>query len=859
MNALEQYLVKAGKDLIWQNPSKDRQSIIEMAKISPRNGYRKYGKVGFETIETPLIEGNFHFYQLGDNWPGDFGLVFNKYQWMRLSVWCRYVYMTLRIYTKTGKLFPVTDAYVIRLYNDNLIIAIKDNQVIDDLNTEKLYIHFYRNHYYRYDIINNQKASQLLYDGGMKNAKNDLMGHYGQYLYFKSKETGGSYLTVNGYFKLDANVQALAQGDIIESHYDSSIKHTVDIKLSELRTYKSTLDEKNKYLVHIPKKYNNGVINYRDDIDFFVYKKDKGTGDTKGLYYHRNMEDSARMVTHNDYALPVPYVMYYVENIDPNADLDDFYLRVLIRDNGQETKIISDVNMIKSLYVLDDEKIIEALTKVDGNLPEWRADHLESSAYTGLMRSNLREITPNLVLDSFGYLETAKQLAYPNHIVREEGGQLFFSIPIGLRKDATVFEYNANGLLLGWYQHVGLDRHYPYNADCVFIEIYSGQASDEITMHVGNTPFKLKEETSYRFYLAKTAQGKRVSDFVDVTNDPRILVDGIDCQFNHDNYGEIGVVIGDDKFLCYKQILDINDGVLDFAIASGMDHTKKLLVPPGKIDLWLNGHALVEGIDYYVDFPNVSIVTKSYLQEGFKQEVTVRCMGFPFMENGALKRISVKEAGFVQYGKISVNHHYDIHEDRVLRTTVNGGVFDPSVIPFDEDGNTNVGRFVEDGKPYSVETHYIALKGLIGLNLYHAQMKDFDLTLRVQNYITQHANVEDEHDKQPILENGKYHVYSPFLSRIISDLKYNRLKSLPPSATLEQIDTVIRQKYIHLINLDPTIRGYDSRFVNVHAHIFPHYIELSPRDIAFLERINEIYLKKIVDISNFVTVRKTTQ
>ena len=267
----------------------------------------------------------------------------------------------------------------------------------------------------------------------------------------------------------------------------------------------------------------------------------------------------------------------------------------------------------------------------------------------------------------------------------------------------------------------------------------------------------------------------------------------------------------------------------------------------------MNGHALVEDIDYFVDFPSVMIVSKAYIiDDKSKQSVTVRCTGFPFSVGDTLKRVKPREVGFIQYGKVSVDQHHDLHDDRLIRCVVDGGVFDPSVITFDEEGDAEVSRFALDGKPYSIETPYVSLGGALGVNLYQAQIKDYELCLRIGDYLTEHLP-KDKYRLPPVIHQ-LYRVYSPFLSAISTDLKYGRLMSPPLKTDVLDIDKIV-SRYKKYLTMDPALRGFDDHFVNIHAHCQNTYMELTARDIAFLNKLNDLYLKGKVDISKFYRVK----
>lgn len=854
--SVEEKIVQFGKDHIWQNPRRDRNIILQLSKISPKNGYINWGKVHHDKIVCPTKTNYYHFYQIGGNSPNVFGLFSMKEKWFKLSDWCKEYKLIIHFYNKIGKCIPTSEVYMYRMQNDNIIFAVlaNGNRIID-LNEEKLFVHFYRNYYYS-TALEDDSADHIIYSGSVHGGKKNNRDLLNLFQFNKLKKKGGQYLIHNGYMVDSFDPSKLEEGDMTEVLFDYSIRKVWDLKVSELRTYKSTLDAKTKYLIHPPKQSDDNIINYRDDIDIFVYKKDPKTKQVKGLYYHRNMEDSVRMVTHRDYGLPVAYVMDYIQALDPHYDLNDFYIRVFVRQNGPIKPLVTDINKLRSLYVLPDDKIINAMVQVNSTLKEWTADYLERSAYTAVMRSYREELTPALILDATGYTEAAKLLANPNILITKDANGNYFKLPDGLHKEVTVFEYNRNGMLLGWYNQDQYRKYYPYNKDCVFIEAIAGKGGDDITINLTNKPFKLKENTAYRFYLAEVANNEISSEWKDNTADPRILVDlpNMECTYGFKNSGEAGVAIGDDKFLCYNQELDIRDGILDFQLTYEKEHSKALIIPPGKIDIWLNGHALVEDIDYFVDFPNVMIVSKAYIiDDKSKQSVTVRCTGFPFSIGDTLKRVKPREVGFIQYGKVSVDQHHDLHDDRLIRCVVDGGVFDPSVITFDEEGDAEVSRFALDGKPYSIETPYVSLGGALGVNLYQAQIKDYELSLRIGDYLTEHLP-KDKYRLPPVIHQ-LYRVYSPFLSAISTDLKYGRLMSPPLKTDVLDIDKIVA-RYKKYLTMDPALRGFDEHFVNIHAHCQNTYMELTARDIAFLNKLNDLYLKGKVDISKFYRVKK---
>lgn len=850
----EKTIIKKAIDLIWQNPKRDHSTTLELTRITPINGYNDYGNVGYELVECPLAKGRFHFYQIGGNEPYQLTLIPKKNQWYRLDEWCHVVNLVIHAFNKVGRLIPLSQCYTIRLNNNIILIGIEINDKIVRLNDEKVYLHFYRNHYYQDDSRINAK-DHINYVS-FKETKHTHISEAVDFVRLLNPVVHGKHrLTYNGYLTDSIQTVGNERGDTLELHFDLSILKVVDIPVSQLRTYKSRLDKKNKYLIHLPKDDNDFTIHYRDDVDFFVYRKKDNK--VKGLYYHRNQEDAVRMVTHQDYGLPVPYVMSYIEALDDNPNLDEFYIRVYVRDNGLNKTLVDDVNMIRSLYFLDDDQIVEAMVAVDSTIPEWTASHLEESAYVAVMRSFYHEIDFGLAYNAFSYSALINEVANPNIIVQEDENGRFFPLGEGLQTGViTVFEYDIHGLLLGYYHHKDYPRYFSRHPETVFIEAYAGEGGEQLNQHIGRDKFKLQKETAYRFYLAKTSLGEIVSDFKEATGDKRILIepDGY-CTFNHKEIGELGIAWADDKFLCYDLYNTVDDGVIDFTLTQAKNNPTPLYIPPGKLDLWLNGHALVEGIDYLVRFPLVTIINKEYLDDVQPlQRITVRMMGYPVDDNGVLKRIAPRETGFVKHGRISVNQRYDLHEGRLMRTVVQGGTFHPIALTFDEDQTIDVSEYFNDGSPYSIETPYISVKGTLGVNLYEKATIDYRLTQRISDYLSLHHRHPRQYNEIVTIPR-RYKVYSPFLSRIISDIRYGYFRSPLPKTTNKIIDKML-EPYKKFLTVDPALQGYDSQFVELHAHCFLYYVNLNARDIAFLERVNKLYLNDNVDISHFLRVKK---
>src|SRR5699024_5766699 len=139
-------------------------------------------------------------------------------------------------------------------------------------------------------------------------------------------------------------------------------------------------------------------------------------GRRKGVYYGRFQPDAVRQLTHNVYSLVIHYINTYIQDhpfLDPLGDQDEFDLDselkivAFTRHAGYKDRpVVHEVNRIRELYRLDLGRINAALSGLASLVPEWRAEHLELSAYPKVMGSLVGDINESLVSDAYGYNAT---------------------------------------------------------------------------------------------------------------------------------------------------------------------------------------------------------------------------------------------------------------------------------------------------------------------------------------------------------------------------------------------------------------------------------------------------------------------
>jgi hypothetical protein len=155
------------------------------------------------------------------------------------------------------------------------------------------------------------------------------------------------------------------------------------------------------------------------------------------------------------------------------------------------------------------------------------------------------------------------------------------------------------------------------------------------------------------------------------------------------------------------------DGTMRFPLSAMEDRgdgikNHILLVPYGNIDIFLNGKSLIQGLDYFIDFPEVVITNKAYLTADpntTEQQIHIRCTGFTTRD---VKVADPADISYVMHGALSYNRRYDLRDDAVQRIVVDGRVKLAEQVRFAEELKTRDPLAVTNGKPYVIRRDHRA-------------------------------------------------------------------------------------------------------------------------------------------------------
>lgn len=843
---------------VWCTPEQDRQFIFKPCRISSKFGVKSMITVGWQQLLLPNIIDKFHVFQIGQINPNFLGLRATDKTWTSGADIVNLQSVLVEVYNNHGFMYPRGELWFRWTGDKNLIIAIRDIGSIWDVATVQPYIRLYSNAFFETDRSSGNVNALYVAHRKLLTAddKSWIVGEYDWYSWSGTVLAYRNGRLVDSILPNNVNL-----GDVVEIVYDSTIKAIVEYPINGTPVYESTLDSKRKYLLHRPKPQpvtQNGVIyeaspmviDYKDDVDFYLMTTTLSS--QEGFYYHKNQEDAVRMVTHRDYALPVAYVAGFLRGEPGWRNVSNLKIRAYIRSAGYHRQLVFESNRINYLYRLNDQQILQAMTGINSSLENWNAATLESSQYVALMSAKSADITTSRVRDSYGYHAMARLLGTSMLRVDWVGGTKQVELPYNLQTNSTIFEYDANGLLLDFYQHIDGVNYVAQNQwDCQYIEGCVGLGGKELSTDYDSISTPVSDLYSQKCYVSPVSNNQPTNEWTPAR-------EGIDFKYNNSmiewsisKVSYRGAVKTDDKFLAYTTVFPDAAKLIRFSVVAieevgGVVTERPHHIPFAQLDVWLNGRSLIANLDYYVRWPEVVIYNKKYRVAG-DQTVTIRAMGL----GSAVEQPD--DVGFVQHGMFSVNSTYNIREDRNVRIVVDGQLKHQSQLGWVERYGTMTLPTMVNGTPYSVRDHITPLREFYGTNTYELRAASRAVDEKISNYLK--LRIPEAQIPGISAIPDQYMIYSPWTNKIIHDLLSGVLNpSINRIYTDLELESWLKH-YEWLLDYDPVRTGVvDTRYVSIHPHDSLDVVTLSAPQHVFVQRAINFYLDGAVDLTAHVQI-----
>ncbi len=844
---MNDWLVQHAYNNVWCHPASDRRRISKPGRVSKLAGERWGMQVSGYSIRLP--EGqNYHVFQIGSFTPQSVGLGKLKNKWVRMDIVAASYDVVINLYNLSGRLFPLSKAYI-RLIDSNLIlIATENNSNLIDFATDALYVYFYDGNA-RY--VDN---SDSLYDNVVIPRYVATTGHRTlimQDYNYLSTLGGAVVLQINGELLRDPTIDDLEVYTNSELYHDTLIYDVMDFSVGDLRTFTSIVDSKLKYLIHLPKQED--TIKYFNDLRIELYNG------KWGRYVSVNLSSDLRQLTHNDYSLATTKITNIATAMGW-GNISELTLRIYFRKSGWDRPLIFESSKITYLYKLDDQGIIDAMTGSNSTVPEWQAASLETAAYVRLMSSPPDKILNQLCTDAYGYNGIAINAADTPQRTTVSGSTSVVDLPDLLAIKSTIYEYTTDGVLLSSHKHSASSTsgYTCVNADAGIVEAIANWGDDEIDIVYDSADGDIIDVShNYRFYEIVLKSGVRTDEWYDITGDgSKYIIDELTNAITWliDRTRRMPVVWSDKSFLSYSFDCDMSEGIAEFSIThydSNYDGYYPLLMPPETLELWIEGYSLIEGLDYFINWPKVVICNKGYLNNGvnlLNPRIFVRARGLA-------SELRTYKNGYVIEGLLSDNSAFDVRRDKVVRVTLGGKLKLRDELEFREDESIGVDTSL-NGLPYSVSDPSVPLSTLIDVNTYDIRDVARDIDDRVEQYLTNFYDIGSTVIHNAI--DNKHRLFSPIMYKVLSDLMSGIL--LPViDPTLNYLSTsefdILMEPYIYLLDSEPTRQGVDLRYAVVEPHPLITTIEVEPLHYSIIEKINDRYLANCVVINKLINIK----
>lgn len=851
---MNHYLIQHAIRNVWCSPDQDHQYLFQPARITPSKGVSRYVDVEWNRHWLPDVKRTYHVYQIGQIAPVVLNLIPDNDEWYCFSEAINRNYITLDAYTRTGRHLPRFQCFFKKTRSRNLIVAVEHQARGVDLSKEPLFLRFYSNAYFGSER-SHETNDRVYTQGIVVGARRDVVVFNQTISTIQNAWEGDIYLFHNGFVVDGYRPDDIAVGDKLEFVHDTSIYEVYDIKVGELKTFISRLDSVRKYLVRRPKG-STDTIDFHDDIDLWIIKKD-GTRE-HGVFYHKATPKAVRMVTHADLAIPVQAVVDQVMANEGWSDPRAVTLRLRIRRSGYHRPLVFEHNRIHELYQLDDDSITRAMVGANSTVPEWQAAVLEESCYTAIMRAATEGVTAEKVQCAYGYHATAHLIADTPQIPLPGTSPRVAKMPWRLGFNSTLYEYDKLGRLIDWSYHDIGESYVVRHEHTGYVEGIVGNGGNRTLTHYDRYCTPLVSGGRYRAYVCDIVGGVPTYEWREAVGGKEYVRDGNEIVWLTNRDELYTAVREEGAFLSYDLPAVTHNGMLKFTIRStdfvGEEkQTVPCYLPFGQLDIFLNGHPMIENLDYFVHWPEVVMCNKEHLlTDSENQRITVRAHSFLTKD---CERLPVAEHGFIKHGLLSNNQHYDVRKGKVMRFIADGRLWSRDELKFAEDHWGLRLENVRNGAPYQISELVVPLDDIIGEDTYSFRDKSLEVDRRVGNYLTQyHPDPENTNiDMIP----RRYRILSPFISRIHHDLLSGYL--YPDEITGQYSDEKIREwvkEYEWILDYDPVIRGVNTGYVAIHPHDLSTETKLDIHQYTFLKRIIGVYLQGKVELSSHVSVKE---
>jgi hypothetical protein len=873
-------LVEYAQSHIWGNPEENGQYQVKLVRVTPDAGVVQNYSYMNRWRALPREDRTFHVFSAAGLVPGYWNFknsVLGKNpldRWVNLGRLCRKRGVQLDLYNAKGSMYSRSHAWVMHTYDGLVLIAFEKFKQYTIPYSQEMWFRCYTPS----SPVDKWEHSEdddnpFVYETMTYANQNEMAIFMSRYTWLKAKPGYTGVFHNGAFFKGAPNViPGLAQGDIVEIWHDPSVVRVETYAYKNLKDFHSDLDKKRKLIIHPPKVKGDFTIRYFDDNDYYLTARNN-----RGLLLPRNDATAVRQLTHCDVAIADEFIQNAATYHPDLAKVDDIQITVLVRKSDWEYQWPHDHQRLRYLYRMPDADILRAMTGPRALVPEWTANGLESGSVLSFTRLQYREITRAKANPAIGYNAATRVLSETPIRAEYLLGGRGVEIPETYREKCTAWEHDENGKLVGYYNQTNARYYSPVHTNCKLVEFTIGHFGRTVDITVTNVDTVVSSTYDLRVYVSdyNIDLKKIVGPWKDVTGDDKIYVisNGRVSWKGLDRVNQRGILATNKKTLAYTFTLEHIDHSLAFALTEIYAGGGQIFPYSfAEVDLWLNGHPLIENVDWVWDNQYCYINNKEFIVDG-AQEITVRAHGF---YDNLVRPNADTELGFVDGGVIGRFDRYNLRGDRVTRTVINGALYLTDEVPRAEREVPDDQWGELNGRPYCVKHIYCPVKWVEDFKSFPMRKRSRETDQRVSDYLTEYLPKPRNNAEEILYEQGtpvrpvgrgtpvvpnlqdKYRLYSPFLN-VVTNAILNRLLVVPDFGEGEttfsdqQVKDLVKN-YIWWLKYDPVILEYDLRYFAIMPYANFNVPVVTAKEFVFIRKANDLFLNSVCSIEGHYEV-----
>ena len=837
---MDKYLIDYALKNIWTNPRADRPLTIVPAQIVSSKGIRGFMPLPYENTPLPSINEAFIVYQLAAFTLNSVGIHMQPgVDWNIISDLMEENDTRIDITLHDGRMINRATSYIKDDYSGSMLLAIPFNVKQLPIGVEVPTVSFYKNSWLRAQA-RPPSVIGLKANGCFVEKRDDSIPIITEYS--KLKKTMPIKFYRNGFLIKDLVPSHIQQGDWIEYVADDSVAYITSQSRNNIPSFYSARDKRTKYIMHVPKNLTETqYIHELHDSEFYLTGKNEVS---VKITPDRTWE--GRMLTHHDYAIDTACIDEVIRahpsifnGITPKLD-------VYIHHSGYERQLPNEASRIHELYKQNDIEILRTLTGHASLLDNWKAEQLEKSLYPELMINQVSCYDIRKVEDTLGWNTMTRILE--DSPVMEKIQDNIFSIPPALQHGGVAYEYNTEGCLHNVIKYRETQRFIALPNTRYVDYIGSPYRDDGMDVQYNKHLVPVDPLNSYRVYRRDKNTANAEWHCITGTDLYNTKDDLLEFEFDVTNYDTLVITEKNHYYKSYtaKTFDDLAEIPLSVPLNVGENlgdlhfHDEVL---------WLNGHELVEKLDYHMRDGIAYLTNKEYiLDNNAPNLIQMRISGLPCIGNRDLVR---EDVGFIKDGKVSANHAFNVRDDKVVRITVNGCVKDRTELDFAENyisAQSNTTQY--NGCPYKV---FYPKASLVGVSATSERRDElFTEAYELDQKIGEFYTAKYPTDKiNTFTIPSRYMVFSPFIASIINAINANILRVPEKDLTPELVEVLIAPYNKYLV-IDPLRNRVDNDFVIVHPHQSKVVITLTLPEYNFVTYLCNNYLETKLDLSYYI-------